>query len=114
MEFAHSYKDLTVIGVSMDILYEDLRDATEGWRRVKPFIASHQVNYPILMGDDRVTKTYGVDSLPMTLLIDRTGKIATVHVRKPAQSAAKTNFAKEIEALIKLNAISHPNSFHLE
>ena len=98
MEFAHSYKDLTVIGVSMDILYEDLRDAKEAWRRVKPFIALHQLNYPILMGDDRVTKIYGVDSLPMTLLIDRTGKIAQVHVGLP--KGGKEEFRQEIEAAL--------------
>ena len=51
-----------------------------------------------LMGDHRVAKIYGVDSLPMTLLIDRTGKIAQIHVGLP--EGGKEEFRQEIEAAL--------------
>jgi cytochrome c biogenesis protein CcmG/thiol:disulfide interchange protein DsbE len=74
MEFQQQFKDrgFTVLGVSMD---------EGGWDDVKPYIEQRKINYPILLGDDVVDKAYGgLDSLPTTLLIDRTGKIAAVHV----------------------------------
>lgn len=100
-DFARDYKDkgLAVIGVSMDILYEDLKGPEEAWSRVKPFVASHQVNYSILMGDDRVTSGYGIRSLPLTLLIDRRGKVFSVHMTPP--KGGKEEFRVEIESLLK-------------
>ena len=56
-----------VLGVSMD---------EEGWDVVKPFLSELQVNYRILMGDDRTAQLYGgVNSLPTSFLIDREGRI---------------------------------------
>jgi peroxiredoxin len=78
MDLAQAYKKkgLAVVGVSMDILYEGLKNSTEGWSRVKPFVETHKVNYPILMGDDQVTKGYDIQALPLTYLIDKRGRIA--------------------------------------
>jgi peroxiredoxin len=61
MEFARQYKSggLEVVGISEDIPYEGLKDASEGWSRVKPFIET---------------------SLPVTYLIDRQGRIAAEYV----------------------------------
>jgi peroxiredoxin len=101
IELAREYRDrgLAVVGVSMDILYEDLRGAAEGWQRVRPFIAQHGVNYPVLMGDDAVGKAYRVDALPLTLLIDRTGKIVYTHPAPPKNG--KEEFRREIEMMLK-------------
>ena len=78
MEFKRVYQSrrFEVVGVSMDIPYESLKDAADGWRLVKPFVQSHHVNYSILMADDNVTKAYAVTALPVTYLIDRSGRIA--------------------------------------
>ena len=73
MEFEQQYKDrgFAVLGVSMD---------EGGWDDVKPYIDQHKINYRILMGTDVVGQAYGgVDSLPTTFLIDRSGKIAVKH-----------------------------------
>jgi hypothetical protein len=43
-------KGLATVGVSVDILYENLKNSEEAWSRVKPFIRVHKVNYQILMG----------------------------------------------------------------
>jgi len=76
---AYGSKGLAVIGVSMDILYEDLKGPAEAWSLVKPFVAGHHIEYPILMGDDGFTKSYSVTALPVTYLIDQRGRIAATY-----------------------------------
>jgi len=73
-------KGFTVVGVSMDIPYESLKDADEAWGKVKPFVAKKKINYPILMGRESLFKDFGLTQLPDTLLIDKAGKIAAVYV----------------------------------
>jgi peroxiredoxin len=77
---AYAKRGLAVVGISMDILYEDLKGPAEAWRLVNPFVDSHRVDYPILMGDDAVTKRFSVNALPATYLIDRRGRIAASYV----------------------------------
>ena len=82
MEFDNAYKTkgLAVVGVSLDILYENLKDAHEGWSRVKPFVREHKLNYPILMGDDPVSKLYDIQAMPVTCLIDKHGRVAATYI----------------------------------
>jgi peroxiredoxin len=59
----------TVVGVSMD-------DNAATARR---FLLRHKLNYPVVMGDDKLGEAYGgVDGLPVSLLIDRAGKVRAV------------------------------------
>jgi cytochrome c biogenesis protein CcmG/thiol:disulfide interchange protein DsbE len=91
MEFRDKYKDrgLTVIGVSMD---------EDGWKSVQPFLEEHKLNYPVVIGSQDVAKLYGgVTALPMTLLIDRDGKIADSHVGMVDKAA----FEGEIQTLLQ-------------
>ena len=73
IEFENKYKNrgLAVIGVSMD---------EDGWTAVKPFLENEKVNYPVVVGNEDLAKLYGVEALPMTLLIGRDGKIASSHI----------------------------------
>ena len=50
VEFQKTYQaqGLTVLGVSMD---------EDGWSVVNPYVASQKVNYPIVLGDERVHET---------------------------------------------------------
>jgi peroxiredoxin len=82
IEVHHSYavKGLAVVGISMDVLYEDLKGPAEAWELVNPFVKAHNVDYPILMGDDGITKRYSVEALPITYLIDNRGRIAAKYV----------------------------------
>ena len=73
-------RGVTVVGVSMDVMYEDLKSAAEGWARVKPFVASHGITYPILLDDGSVEKAFEVTALPATYLIDRSGRIAVTYI----------------------------------
>jgi peroxiredoxin len=72
IEFQKKYRarGLMVIGVSMD---------DDGWKSVKPFIAEHDVNYPVVIGNENLAKQYAVEQMPVTLLIDETGRIAESH-----------------------------------
>jgi thiol-disulfide isomerase/thioredoxin len=72
MEFQTDYgsKGLAAVGVALD---------DGGWERVKPYLKEHPINYPIVAGDAPLAKRYGVIGLPVTLLIDRKGKIAARH-----------------------------------
>jgi cytochrome c biogenesis protein CcmG/thiol:disulfide interchange protein DsbE len=70
----------------------------EGWEVVKPFAAKMEINYRLVIGNDMTAQAYGgVDALPTTFLIDRTGKIAAVHVGL----ASKKEFEDGIEQLLK-------------
>jgi peroxiredoxin len=74
IEFEQKYKDrnFAVLGVSFD---------DDGWKSVRPYIASHKINYRIMVGSDKLGEQYGgVDSLPTTFIIDREGRIAAHHV----------------------------------
>jgi peroxiredoxin len=91
MEFEQQFKDrgFAVVGVSMD---------EDGWTAVKPYLVRMKVNYRILLGNDQVGTQYGgVDSLPTTFLIDRQGKIASVHI---GVSTGKEEFKDAIVHLL--------------
>jgi peroxiredoxin len=80
LEKTYKGKGFTAVGVSMDISYENLKDANEAWGRVRPFMAKHGVNYPIAMGDDAISRAYSLNAFPATYLIDKSGKIAASYV----------------------------------
>lgn len=73
IQFQKTYKGrgFAVIGVSMD---------DDGWKAVRPFIGSEKVNYPVVVGNEKMAKPYGLDAMPMTFLIDRQGRIAATSV----------------------------------
>jgi peroxiredoxin len=90
VEFEDKYKNsgLAVVGVSMD---------EDGWKAVKPFLEKTKLNYPVVIGNEDLGKLYGVDAMPMTLLIDRAGKIASSHVGV----VDKAGFESEIRLLLQ-------------
>ena len=89
MEFASKYKrdGLAVVGVAMD---------QDGWSSVKPFVKEKKMKYRVAIGDEALAKRYGVESLPMTLLIDRDGRIAASHVGVVDRAA----FESEIRSVL--------------
>ena len=63
-------RGLEFIGVAMD---------ENGWTSVRPYIEKTGVNYAIVAGNGPLAKKYGVESLPVSIVIDRNGRIAAVH-----------------------------------
>lgn len=80
LEKAYRDKGFTAVGIAMDISYEGLKNASEAWGRVRPFMAKKGINYPIAMGDDTISKAYALNAYPATYLIDKSGKIAVAYV----------------------------------
>ncbi|MGA7625903.1 MAG: TlpA disulfide reductase family protein, partial [Candidatus Acidiferrales bacterium] len=76
------------IGISTD---------DDGWKSVSPYMKEKKVNYSIMVDDAKVSKLYGLDSMPMTILIDRDGKIAAKHIGLVSKSEYKT----EIETVLR-------------
>lgn len=92
MDFENKFKDkgFSVVGVSMD---------EDGWNVVKPYLAERKVNYRVVLGNEQVGQLYGgVDSLPTTFLIDRSGKIASIHIG--LSNGGKDGFENEINRLL--------------
>ena len=95
MEFADKYKDkdFVVVGVSMD---------NDGWKSVKPFMEEKKLNYPIVIGSEAIGKRYGVDNMPVSLLIDRDGRIADSH----SGVVDRKGWEEEIQKLLQEQAAS--------
>ena len=66
-------KGAEVIAISLD---------EEGASKVKPFLKAHPMDYTQIVGDQSTAKAFNVDdsTLPVTLLIDKQGRIRFRHV----------------------------------
>jgi thiol-disulfide isomerase/thioredoxin len=84
----YSDKGLTVVGVSLD---------QQGSEVVKKFVKQFGVNYPVVIGNEKVSEAYGgIDGIPTTFVIDRQGLIVSRHIGYDE----KTVFEKEIQSLL--------------
>jgi len=91
IEFQKKYapQGLVPIGAAMD---------DEGWAQVRPYIKEHPFNYPIVAGDAAaLVKKFNITGLPLTVLIDRNGRIADAH----AGVVDKDAWEQEVRALLK-------------
>lgn len=80
---------LTVVGVALD---------AEGAKVVAPFIKKNGINYPIVLGNEQVTRAFGgIEAIPTTFIIDREGNIVSKHVG----FVPEATFEKEIKPLLK-------------
>lgn len=69
---AEQGRGFEVVGVSLD---------QDGWKSVTPYLREAQVNYPVVLGNQDLLRPYTREpSLPTTLLIDRAGCVASIHV----------------------------------
>jgi len=77
-----------VLGMSLD---------NDGWESVKPFLLEKKMDYPIMVGSDQLSQSFGgIDSLPTTFVIDRDGRVAFVHTGL----VGKDTYEKEIRSLL--------------
>ncbi len=63
-------KGLSLVGLDM---YGEAPGA------VKSFAAAHQMRYPVAIGTDEIGALYHIGAMPLTVLIDRKGRIAVSH-----------------------------------
>jgi peroxiredoxin len=90
IERAFRHDDFTVVGVE-NMSYDELKSASEALKRVRPFIVTHKMNYPILMGDSVVVNLYGINALPASFIIDKSGRIAAKYVGIVDKDNAEAN-----------------------
>jgi thiol-disulfide isomerase/thioredoxin len=89
----NEYKDqgLSIVGVALD---------QGGAEVVVPFVESNEVTYTILLGDQEVSRLYKVSGIPMTLIIDRNGTIASKEVGfAPQMEAGMREMVEELLAM---------------
>jgi peroxiredoxin len=94
IEFQRTYQTqgFTVLGVSMD---------EDGWKVINPYVAAEQINYPIVLGNEKVNVAYGgIEALPTTFLIGKDGNVAYLH----QGLVSKGDYVKEILKLLKASA----------
>ncbi len=85
---ANEQRGFAVLGVSMD---------EAGWHSVKPYIQEKRVNYPVMIGNDEVARLFGgLDSIPLTIIIDRSGRIAAIH----AGLCKRSEYENDINAVL--------------
>ena len=96
IELQHAYEDkgFTALGISADIPYEGLKNEQEAWGKVRPFVRSNHVNYPIVMGNDAVIKSFGFASYPATYLIDKSGRIAATYIGIVSKDDVEANIKR--------------------
>jgi hypothetical protein len=58
--------------------------------------AEHGMNYTVGIGNDELSKEYSINSLPVSLLIDRKGRIAEAYVGV----VDKSKFEEDIRELL--------------
>jgi thiol-disulfide isomerase/thioredoxin len=90
IDFDASYRDkgLVSIGVALD---------DEGWKTVTPYLAEHPIPYHIVTSDAAIVKSYQLTNLPVTLLIDREGRIVERH----AGIVPREDWEKKIQDLLR-------------
>jgi peroxiredoxin len=81
-------KGLALIGIDM---YGESLDL------VRTFMAKAHMNYPIAIGNDALGERFHVEEMPLTLLIDRSGRIALSH----SGIVDKTQFENDIRELLQ-------------
>lgn len=94
IEFQSKYRQsgFSAVGASLD---------EDGWKSVRPYLRKHKINYRIVVATWDSAKQFGVDKgMPVTLLIDRDGKIADIQ----AGVVDKVAFEAEIQTLLKERA----------
>jgi len=65
-------KGLEIIGISLD---------ENGWEDVTPFVSRYNVNYPIVVGNQKVADSYGdLSAIPVSFVIDKRGYIVDRHL----------------------------------
>lgn len=89
LQKSYQQQGLVVVGISLD---------EGGAEVVKPFVKKFGINYPVLVGDDKVQQAFGgIDAIPVTLVIDRQGRIVKRHLGL----TEKDKFETEIKPLLK-------------
>jgi thiol-disulfide isomerase/thioredoxin len=88
LQKTYAAQGVVIVGISLD---------QGGPEVVKPFAAKYGINYPLVMGDEAVVAAFGgVEGIPTTFLIDRSGQIRD---RKVGMEA-KADYERKIVSVL--------------
>jgi thiol-disulfide isomerase/thioredoxin len=89
IEFQKAYKakGLSNVGIALD---------DEGWKKVSPYLAKNPINYAIVTAPPEFAERWGVTALPVTMLIDRSGRVAATH----RGVVERKSFERELQQLL--------------
>jgi cytochrome c biogenesis protein CcmG/thiol:disulfide interchange protein DsbE len=88
--FQRAYRDrnFVVLGVALD---------EDGWSVVRPYADAKKIDYPIVVGNDRISELFGgLKAVPTTLIIDRQGRVAATHIGL----CKKSDYEDDIKAVL--------------
>ena len=68
---AAHYGELVVLGIAVD---------AQGGRVVGPFVSEHDIQYPVLLGNESLAQRYGAFGFPSLYVIAPDGSIASRHI----------------------------------
>jgi peroxiredoxin len=84
----YSPQGLVVIGVALD---------EGGAARVRPFVKKFGIEYPVVIGNQKIAQAYGgIDAVPTTFVIDRKGTV----VAEQKGAAGRAEFESGIKPLL--------------
>lgn len=91
VELQKEFNDkLVVIGISLD-QQNTIKD-------LAPFIKQYGINYPVVLGNEKVVRDYGnIQAIPTSFIIDQTGNIVDTHVGL----VPKSTYTNKINRLLK-------------
>jgi hypothetical protein len=69
----------------------------ESLDKIRPFMAKAGMDYPVAVGNDALGAQYGVEAMPLTLLIDREGRVAVSH----AGIVDRAAFERDVEEVLR-------------
>jgi thiol-disulfide isomerase/thioredoxin len=78
-------RDVALLGIAVDV---------GGREVVAPFAAEHDIQYPVLLGDESLAFDYGAPGFPALAVVDPQGRIDSLHlgvIGRPALEAAVTD-----------------------
>jgi len=88
VEKKYAGEGLTIVGISMD---------DDGWKSVRTWIKEKRVNYPIVIGNNDLGQKFGLVGMPLTVLVDREGRIASTH----AGVVDRAIFERQVKTLLR-------------
>jgi len=78
-----------IVGVSLD---------QKGPEHVKHFVQAHAMNYTVVMGDDSIVEAFGgVNAIPTTFLLDRSGHI----IDRKVGAVPEADYESRVQAALK-------------
>jgi thiol-disulfide isomerase/thioredoxin len=88
-----------ILGVDTEA--DDAKPGSEAWNKdkseVSKFVTQERMSYPVLLGGDSISQPYGgLDDLPSSFYVDRSGKVIAATVGLTSESDIENNIKKAL------------------